>query len=130
MIRKKSKKPEETAVTESETQTQGPTTSESTSAADIDKKKQQAPLEKPPEGQMFIKVYSPFKSYFDAVGTSISASNDTGDFDILAGHHRFLTLLSACDIQVRTTEGEVEKIKIDRGIMYVKEDRVTVFLDV
>jgi hypothetical protein len=99
-------------------------------ASDIKDKKSKEPLEKPPEGQMFIKVYSPFKSYFDALGTSISAANDTGDFDILAGHHRFLTLLSACDIQIRTNEGDADKIKIDKGIMYVKEDRVTVFLDV
>ena len=92
--------------------------------------KNSKPEEKAPEGQMFIKVYSPFKSYFDAVGTSISAANDTGEFDILAGHHRFLTLLSACEIEIRVKEGDGEKIKIDRGIMYVKEDRVTVFLDV
>jgi len=87
--------------------------------------------EAPPEGQMHIKVYSPFKIYFDDLGTSISAANDTGEFDILAGHHKFLTLLSACDIVIQTQNGEGgEKIKIDRGIMYVKEDRVTVFLDV
>jgi len=80
---------------------------------------------------MHIKVYSPFKIYFDDLGTSISAANDTGEFDILAGHHKFLTLLSACDIVIQTQNGEGgEKIKIDRGIMYVKEDRVTVFLDV
>jgi len=123
MMHKKSKKPAETT-------THTEDASASDSAVTVDKKKQQEPLEKPPQGQMFIKVYSPFKSYYDALGTSISASNDTGDFDILVGHHRFLTLLSACDIQVRTTEGDAEKIKIDRGIMYVKEDRVTVFLDV
>lgn len=97
---------------------------------DGEAKKPEKPEEKPPEGQMFIKVYSPFKSYFDALGTSISAINDTGEFDILAGHHRFLTLLSPCEIDIRVAEGEGEKIKIDRGIMYVKEDRVTVFLDV
>jgi len=89
------------------------------------------PEEKPPEGQMFIKVYSPFKSYYEGLGTSISAANETGPFDILTGHHRFLTLISTCEIDIKTADGiEVEKIKIDRGIMYVKTDRVTVFLDV
>lgn len=96
---------------------------------DADHKKEE-PLEKPPEGEMFIKVYSPFKSYYDALATSITAENDTGPFDILAGHHKFLTLLSACEIEIRVKQGDGEKIKIDRGIMYVKEDRVTVFLDV
>jgi F0F1-type ATP synthase epsilon subunit len=93
-------------------------------------KKLEAKPEKPPAGEMYIKVYSPFKVYFDALGVSISAENDTGPFDILVGHHRFLTLLSACEIEIRTKSDDGEKIKIDRGIMYVKEDRVTVFLDV
>lgn len=78
---------------------------------------------------MHIKVYSPYQVYFDDVATSISAINDTGPFDILKGHHRFLTLLLPCELAIVTEKGD-EKIKISRGIMYVKEDRVTVFLDV
>ncbi len=80
-------------------------------------------------GKMRIKVYSPYQVYFDEQGTSISAINDTGPFDILPKHHRFLTLLNPCELMIMTEKGE-EKIKISRGIMYVKEDRVTVFLDV
>ncbi len=104
--------------------------SETPNISENDKSEVKKPTEKPPEGQMFIKVYSPFKSYFDSVGTSISAVNDTGDFDVLPGHHKFLTLLSTCEIIIRLKDDDDEKIKIDRGIMYVKEDRVTVFLDV
>ncbi len=78
---------------------------------------------------MHIKVYSPYQVYFDELATSISAINDTGPFDILKGHHRFLTLLLPCELVIAAVNGE-EKIKISRGIMYVKEDRVTVFLDV
>ena len=98
--------------------------------AETQSEKEQSQPQKAPEGQMFIKVYSPFKKYYEALGVSISATNDTGEFDILAGHHKFLTLLSACEISIATNEGDGEKIKIDKGIMYVKEDRVTVFLDV
>lgn len=94
-------------------------------AADVKKKE----LPEVPKGQMWVKVYSPFHDYFDALADSISAENLTGPFDILAGHHKFLTLLTACELEIRTSNGE-EKIKIDQGIMYVKEDRVTVFLDV
>lgn len=83
-----------------------------------------------PKGRMYIKVYAPFHVYFDDIGESISAVNDTGPFDILAGHHNFMTLLSTCDIIVRTDRGEEEKIPIQRGIMHVKADRVIVFLDV
>src|SRR6056297_2488009 len=78
---------------------------------------------------MEIKVYSPYQVYFDEQAYSISAVNDTGPFDILKGHHRFLTLLIACELVIRAQNGE-EKIKISRGVMYVKEDKVTVFLDV
>jgi F0F1-type ATP synthase epsilon subunit len=82
-----------------------------------------------PPGKMHVKVYAPFKTYFDGIANSISAANDTGPFDILPRHHNFMTLLSACDIVVRSDNGE-EKVTITRGIMHVKADRVVVFLDV
>ena len=79
--------------------------------------------------KMEIKVYSPYQTYFDEMAYSISAVNDTGPFDILKGHHHFITLLNPCELVIRTDGGE-EKIKISRGVMYVKKDKVTVFLDV
>jgi F0F1-type ATP synthase epsilon subunit len=78
---------------------------------------------------MHVKVYAPFKVYFDGEATSISAVNDTGAFDILQKHHNFMTLINACDIIIRTEQGE-EKVPIQRGIMHVKADEVIVFLDV
>ena len=82
------------------------------------------------DGQhMHVKVYAPFKVYFDGKAVSISAVNDTGPFDVLAQHHRFMTILNTCDIVIRTDSGE-EKIPIDKGVMHVKEDEVVVFLDV
>lgn len=78
---------------------------------------------------MHVKVYAPFKVYFDGSASSISAVNDTGPFDILPKHHNFMTLLSTGEIIVRSEEGE-EMIKITRGIMHVKADDVVVFLDV
>jgi F0F1-type ATP synthase epsilon subunit len=85
---------------------------------------------KPPEGQMHVKVYAPFKVYFDGNARSISAVNDTGPFDILAKHHNFMTLLNPGDIIVRNDKGQEEKVTIQRGIMHVKADEVVVFLDV
>lgn len=78
---------------------------------------------------MHVKVYAPFKTYYDGDAVSISASNDTGPFDILPRHHNFMTLLSPCDVIVRSEKSE-EKISISRGIMHVKKDEVVVFLDV
>ena len=82
-----------------------------------------------PEGMMHIRVHSPYQVYFDDPAISISAVNDTGPFDILPGHHKFLTLLNECELDIVTQDSQ-EKIKIARGIMFVKEDKVTVFLDV
>jgi F0F1-type ATP synthase epsilon subunit len=78
---------------------------------------------------MHVKVYAPFKTYFDGMAESITAANDTGPFDVLPKHHNFMTLLSPCDIIVRTGSNE-EKIPITRGIMHVKKDEIIVFLDV
>lgn len=78
---------------------------------------------------MHIKVYSPFKMYFDDDGDSITAVNATGPFDILPKHHNFMTLLAPCEMIIRTFRGE-EKIRISGGLMHVKADQVTVFLDI
>lgn len=82
------------------------------------------------EGKMHIKVYSPYQVYFNDQANSISAVNETGPFDILPQHHKFLTLLSPCELVIATDEKGEQKIKISRGIMFVKEDRIAVFLDV
>jgi ATP synthase, Delta/Epsilon chain, beta-sandwich domain len=81
------------------------------------------------DASMHVKIYAPFRTYFDGQAVSVSAVNDTGPFDILPKHHNFMTLLNPCDIIVRTTTGE-ERVTITRGIMHVKADQVVVFLDV
>ena len=79
---------------------------------------------------MHIKIYSPFKTYFDEDGYSISAINATGPFDILPHHHNFLTLLDAGELTINPVRGGEQKIRISGGLMHVKADRVTVFLDI
>lgn len=83
-----------------------------------------------PKPTMHIKVYSPFKTYFDEDGYSISADNATGPFDILPHHHNFMTLLNSGEMMIRPVRGTEQKIRISGGLMHVKADVVTVFLDV
>lgn len=78
---------------------------------------------------MHVKIYAPFKVYFDGEAHSVSAENEIGPFDILPRHHNFMTLLAPCVIKVRGLRGD-ENITIQRGIMHVKADQVIVFLDV
>jgi F0F1-type ATP synthase epsilon subunit len=79
---------------------------------------------------MHVKVYSPFKIYYDEGAHSISAENETGPFDILPRHHNFITLLKASELIVHRLDNSDERIRITGGIMHVKADQVIVFLDV
>lgn len=80
---------------------------------------------------MRVKVQSPQKVYFDEIAESVSGVNTAGPFDILPHHHRFISLLSAGELVVRRGGNTAEsRIKISGGLMHVKADQVTVFLDV
>jgi F0F1-type ATP synthase epsilon subunit len=81
---------------------------------------------------MHIKVYSPFKTFFNEDGYSLSAENATGPFDILPHHHNFITLLGACEIVIKPVNvpPDEQRIRISGGLMHVKADQVTVFLDI
>lgn len=81
---------------------------------------------------MRVKVYSPFKVYYDEDSFSISAVNATGPFDILPHHHNFMSLLEPGVLSVRPASGTPpeKKIRISGGLMHVKADKVIVFLDI
>jgi F0F1-type ATP synthase epsilon subunit len=82
-----------------------------------------------PADVLRVKVWSPFHVYYDGEARSISGINGTGPFDILARHRNFITLLSPCDLVLQTKEGEI-KVRISGGVMQVRRDVVTVFLEV
>jgi F0F1-type ATP synthase epsilon subunit len=79
---------------------------------------------------MHVKVYAPFKTYFDGDAYSLSAESGTGPFDILPHHKNFMSLLVPCTIKVRAPKKDDFNLKVSRGVMHVKADQVTVFLDV
>lgn len=78
---------------------------------------------------MSVKVYAPFKMYFEGEAMSVSATNATGPFDILPHHHNFLCMLVPSVLTIITDSGSKE-IKISRALMHVKADSVVVFMDV
>jgi F0F1-type ATP synthase epsilon subunit len=79
---------------------------------------------------MQVKVYSPSKVYYAGRAFSITATNATGEFDVLPQHHRFISLLDECQLMVRTTKHGNQKINISGGLMHVRENRVIIFLDI
>jgi len=76
-----------------------------------------------------VKIYAPFKVYFEGDAYSLSAVNATGPFDILPKHHNFLCMLVPCTITVQSPKGP-QNIKVSRALMHVKANRVVVFMDV
>lgn len=82
------------------------------------------------ELSMYVRVYSPYREYYDGQAFSISAENATGPFDILPRHHNFISLLTPCDIVIRTVNKGDRRIRIAGGLMHVKADQTIVFLDV
>ena len=88
----------------------------------------QAPAD-PKKPTMNIKVYAPFKVYYEGEGYSITAVNETGPFDILPHHHNFLCMLLPCDIVIHTPY-DTQTIRVTRALMHVTGNKVTVFVDV
>ena len=78
---------------------------------------------------MHVKVYAPFKEYFEGEAYSVSAINAVGPFDILPRHSNFLCMLVPCTLTIESSQGP-KTVKIDRALMHVKADRVVVFMDV
>lgn len=77
-----------------------------------------------------VKVYAPFQVYFEGDAASVSATNDSGPFDILPHHKNFLCMLVPCDLTIRLLDGTTKVVKIHRALMHVKAERVVVFMDV
>ncbi len=97
--------------------------------AEKDKPVEEGLKDKDGKPLMHIKVYSPFENYFDEPAYSISAENHTGPFDILPKHHNFMTMINPGEIKIAAPSGD-KVIRINRGVMHVKADKVVVFLNV
>lgn len=96
-------------------------------STDVDEQKKTKDAAKP---YMKVKVYSPFRNYFDGEASSVSAENITGPFDVLPRHHNFISLLTASEVIIRPVRGPLQRIIISGGLMHVKADEIIVFLDI
>ncbi len=59
----------------------------------------------------------------------MSATNDTGDFDILPGHANFFTLLTEGKVVIMSG-GERFEYEVVRGVAQVYDNDVKVFVDI
>jgi F0F1-type ATP synthase epsilon subunit len=79
---------------------------------------------------MTVKVFSPYQTYYEGPAQSLSAKNDTGPFDILPKHHNFMTLVNEGEITIRVEGAEDKRLRISKGVLHARRNKVTVFLDV
>jgi len=110
-----------------EEQTSQPTMRQDASTGEVVAENPAAVSDRP---KMYLKVYAPFRVYFDGDVYSVSATNATGPFDILPHHHNFLCMLIPGDLIIKAASGETKVIKLSRALMHVKAEQVTVFVDV
>ena len=76
-----------------------------------------------------IKIFSPYQTYYEGEAVSLSATNRTGNFDILPGHINFFSLLTGGAVVVNTGFQQLE-FKLGRGVVRVNRDNVTLFADI
>jgi F0F1-type ATP synthase epsilon subunit len=82
-----------------------------------------------PVSQLQVRVLSPSNQYFDGPAQSVTAQNDVGQFDILADHANFFTLLSPGTLSVVTHTQRFE-LPIHQGLLKVAHNQVTAFVDI
>lgn len=82
------------------------------------------------EKKFLLKIYSAYENYYEGLASSLSAENDTGPFDILPQHHNFMTLVNEGEVIIRVEGEDDRRLHIARGVLHVRKNKVTLFLDV
>lgn len=76
-----------------------------------------------------VKVFSPYQTFFEGTAVSLSASNETGPFDVLFGHSNFFCLLTAGRVAIDTGFNPV-LVDVEGGLLRVRDNIVTLFANV
>jgi F-type H+-transporting ATPase subunit epsilon len=79
--------------------------------------------------ELKILVISPQRRIYEGPAVSITAKNKVGPFDVLAGHANFFSLLTASNVVVDIGTQKL-KFPINRGLLKVKANTVTLFVDI
>jgi F0F1-type ATP synthase epsilon subunit len=84
------------------------------------------------EPKLAVRVLSPTKTLVDGLAYAVSATNEAGRFDVLADHANFFSLLSEGDISIMVTldPKDTLHIPVNKGLMKVTNNQVTLFVDI
>ena len=78
---------------------------------------------------MEVKIFSPYRVFYQGNGVSVSAINKTGRFDVLYNHANFFTLLLPGQITVNTGYQKLN-FPIKSGVLKVSQNHATAFVDI
>lgn len=71
---------------------------------------------------------APFQVYYEGPAEVVSAVNRVGPFDVLPGHADFFSMLLPGEVTIETNADPVT-IKINNGIITVRDDEVMLFVN-
>jgi F0F1-type ATP synthase epsilon subunit len=80
-------------------------------------------------GTLIVRVLSPTNNIYQGTAVSVSARNKVGAFDVLAGHANFFSLLTKSQVVVDTGSQNLT-FPINEGLLKVKDNQVTLFVDI
>lgn len=76
-----------------------------------------------------LTILSPNETFYRNEVFAVSCKNKQGNFDILPYHANFMSLINQ-EIEIQQTDGTKKEIKVDKGILRVFENQVTILLNV
>lgn len=76
-----------------------------------------------------VRIISSRADVFSGEAMSVSSVNSLGNFDILPGHAKFVTVVEGHPIIVRLADGTKQEFSFVLAIIRVKEDHVDVFIN-
>ncbi len=76
-----------------------------------------------------VVVKSPTRTEFSGQAKSVTSYNKKGKFDVLAYHANFISIIEQMVI-IRHPDKEDIKIAVERGVMKITKDTVTVLIGV
>lgn len=83
----------------------------------------------PKQDRLTVRILAPTNRVYDGPAVSVSATNQVGPFDVLAGHANFFSLLTESQVVVDTGSDKLT-IPISQGLIKVRNNVVTLFADI
>lgn len=80
-----------------------------------------------PNPILHVRIISPQQLILETDAQSVSSKNSQGNFDVLAQHANFITVIENSPITVRIKGQKPQTFKFPIAIMHVQENKVDIY---